>query len=898
MVTIERLAPDSTRSNAAFWQVVVERAQRWAAARSVRLRDAIVLVPFAQLLGPARAAFAGSGGWLPRIETTGTLAASLGPGAMAQATQLSFDPVVDALTAEALLRGERWGAAWARRDPRDFDRAVQLLTTTATALGRAAFARPPEARATRLAAGRALLQAATGPGARERALARIALEWSALAAAPATEALFGLRPSGWIVVQAGGADPLIESLSDAATVPVLRLEADPAPGDLLGLRPDAGRLALGVCDDFEDEAQRTAAEVLAHVDAGRVPVALVAQDRLLVRRVRALLERHATLLRDETGWKLSTTRAAAEVMGLLRAAASGASTDALFDWLKSADPGSTAVDALEAACRKANTGRIAALAGLALDPLAARLRDAALAVLARLAGAESPAPAAADTRSLAGWLTRLNAALAASGGLDRLTADAAGRQVLVILRLEESLDAVPRVAAPAWVAAAGTPMDAAQFRSWVDRTLESTTFRPESDPDTAPEVIVVPLAGAMLRPFAAAVLPGADALQLGAMPAPTGLLSDTEARALGVSTTADRRAAEALAFAQLLAIPRVTLLRRRQDGAEPLGPSPLVEQLDAALAARGEGLAVASDPRVERILTAAPVARPAPPVAGRLPASLSASACEALRACPYQFFARHVLGVREVNELDREPEKREYGSWLHDVLNRFHHDRAARADGDGDPAADRDDDLARLLDAADAAQRSHGLADADFLPYSASFASFAPRYLDWLGAREATGTCWSRGEIRIDANFDALGDVALHGVLDRIDTRAEGGRPALALLDYKSGSHEGLKAKVREPFEDTQLAIYAALMRSQSDAPLSAAYLPVDGKKALDEVGHPDVAASADALVAGLGEDLRRMRAGIGLAALGNAAACEHCDARGVCRRDDWAPDLPDPPDR
>ena len=47
------------------------------------------------------------------------------------------------------------------------------------------------------------------------------------------------------------------------------------------------------------------------VRAGATPVALVAQDRVLVRRVRALLERMQIDLIDETGWTLSTTRAAA-----------------------------------------------------------------------------------------------------------------------------------------------------------------------------------------------------------------------------------------------------------------------------------------------------------------------------------------------------------------------------------------------------------------------------------------------------------------------------------------------------------------------------------------------------------------------------------------------------------
>ena len=50
-------------------------------------------------------------------------------------------------------------------------------------------------------------------------------------------------------------------------------------------------------------------------------MALVAQDRVLTRRVRAMLANQGVAVRDETGWKLSTTRAAAGLMSLLRAAA-------------------------------------------------------------------------------------------------------------------------------------------------------------------------------------------------------------------------------------------------------------------------------------------------------------------------------------------------------------------------------------------------------------------------------------------------------------------------------------------------------------------------------------------------------------------------------------------------
>ncbi|MFM8460637.1 MAG: hypothetical protein ACKOAB_00895, partial [Polynucleobacter victoriensis] len=71
---------------------------------------------------------------------------------------------------------------------------------------------------------------------------------------------------------------------------------------------------------------------------GHQHIALIAQDRLVARRIRARLARFGKGLsvHDETGWKLSTTRAAASVMSwidILRQANGPTSID-LMDSLK------------------------------------------------------------------------------------------------------------------------------------------------------------------------------------------------------------------------------------------------------------------------------------------------------------------------------------------------------------------------------------------------------------------------------------------------------------------------------------------------------------------------------------------------------------------------------------
>ena len=868
MTTIVRLTLENAAGDGNRWAAIASHTAAWAAGQGIALRDAVVLVPFAQLLPEARRAFACAGGWMPRIETTKTLAGSLGPPPPAQAGQVSFDPTLDALSAAALLRSQSWGAAWARRDARGFEQAVGALAATAHELVRAVAALPPSTRGAHWAAARDLLTPMAGPGASERLLGRVAVEWSSLAPAPATDRLFGMPPpAAWVAVQAGGADPLTARLLADAAVPVLVIDTDAAEDDAFANLPANRSPAFAVCDGFEHEAQCTAAQVLAHVQRGELPVALIAQDRVLVRRVRALLERHQLKLLDETGWKLSTTRAAAVVMSLLLAARPDAGTDALLDWLKASTEDAPALDALEAACRRGQIARVGELARVTLAPAAARLWDAASAVLALLGNTRR--------QSLTAWLTALAAALEASGSMTTLRADDAGQQVLAALHIEPGASTVG-----AWTAGASQAvMSMAEFRGWADGVLERSTFRPTAAFDAAPDVIVTPLADAMLRPFAAIVMPGADDKHLGAPARSISLLGDAHAAALGVPTAADRRRAELLAFVQLLDSPRLTLLRRRVDGSDPLADSPLVERLALALSARGNALATWHDTRSEIELVATPIRMSAPSAPALLPARLSASACEALRACPYRFFALNMLKLREDDELEREVEKRDYGTWLHDVLFDFHTTR--------DAPGDAIDEVARLLALARASQQSQGIVDADFLPFAASFESFAPRYIAWLHERDADGARWLSGETEVVMQDESLGGTELRGIIDRIDERAGGA--ARELIDYKTGSAAGLREKVKEPLEDTQLAFYAALMRSRTELPLTARYLALDGSKGLEEVEHRDVEQSAAALVEGLADDLRRLRAGAGFPALGAGSTCDFCAARGICRRDHWA---------
>ena len=848
IVPIDQISLPLGSPAAELWPAVAAQTQRWLGASGVSARDAVLLLPYAALLPPARAALAAAGGWQPRVETVLTLAASLSPPMPAGPGACTGDTTHDRLTASALLRRQAWGAAWAARDAAGFARITALVVDAAQALRAAALVRCPASRDDFWTHARSQLGAAAGPAATEALLLRLAVEWAAASDSADTDRLFEHRPGAWIVLRIGGPDALAEALLGHADTPSLHLLADPPVDDPYAAVAATAHLTRHICDDFEGEAQATAAEVIAALNAGRTPVALVALDRELVRRVRALLERESVPLLDETGWLLATTRAAANVMALLRAALSGAGPDARLAWLKTWPPAAgPAIDALEAVWR----GR----RHVADRPAGEALWRAAQSHLQALA--------AGGVQSIAQWLALLHECLHRDSSHQRWAADPAGAQVLAALGWP--------AAAPWRDAAAEVRTDLHGFIAWVESSLEHTPFLPP--PDFGAQVVITPLARAYGRAVGQVVVPGADHLRLGASGAPPSLISDGLAARLGLPHAQTRRSQQRLAFAQLLRAPRVTLLRRLRDDDEPLAESPETEWLLLARQRAGAPPwpAMGWQP-AWALVPLAPLVMPRPSAAAALPEVLSASQLDALRQCPYRFFARAVLRLDEPEELEAALAKRDYGNWLHAVLHRFHSQRS-----DAVPLP------AQLQDAADVVTQEQGVDSGELLPYRASFETFAPRYLAWLALREASGWQWQEGETDHEREPVQLAGLRLRGRIDRLDHGPAGTRQ---LLDYKTGSAAALAQRVRDPLEDTQLAFYAALLGG--DAQLGAAYLALDDARAPREIAHRDVHASAAVLIENLADEWQRLRQGAALPALGEGRVCDTCEARGLCRKDHW----------
>lgn len=850
MPVIEQICVDSGWETSQAWDRVAAAALAWLQREQILVRDAVLLVPFVALAEQARAAFARSGGWQPRVETVLTLAASCLPAMTASANSCTGHTVVDRLTAWALLRRQPWAQAWAARDPGGFEGIVASVVDAAQALRQGAGDRAPEASAAFWDQARAAVRTVAGPAAVEASLLQFAVEWAASSDPPPTSTLFSLQPSAWISVRIGGRDDLAEALLAQPGMRSLLLNLDPldgAPFAEVGTRTQVHRF---LCEDFEAEACAAATVVLEALQRDNGPVALVVLDRELVRRVRALLQRRSVPVIDETGWKLATTSAATRLLNLLSAAQPHASQDTSLEWIKASPlADAVALDSLESLWRQRRR---------VVDPAAAQS-------LWANAQAQLQPLTQAKTLGLTEWLRRLRECLQADGSLLMLEEDGGGVQVLAALRIQVD-------PATGWPESIGqSAMNLSEFTAWVRMVLEEATFLPLHDPSA--QVVITPLTRAFGRPFAHIVVPGADHRHLGGGEAPASLIGDALARELGLDHAETRRQRQRLAMAQVLRAPQVTLLRRHRDGEEILAESAAVQWL--LLARSQAGLPewpLQAWQGFHQELACTPVARPQPQAPKALPAIISATQLEALRACPYRFFARAVLRLDDPEELDAALAKRDYGTWLHAVLYHFHSQRQRGGD-----------DAAQLAQAADATTEALGLHPGELLPYRASFDRLVPLYLAWLAPREAGGWFWADGESEHRLAPLALGGLELRGRLDRLDHGPDG---AQQLLDYKTGQATGLTRQVKTPLEDTQLIFYAALLGGGEQ--LSAAYLPLDEAGELKEVPHPQVHESVEVMCASLGAEWQRLREGAALQALGEGAVCDTCEARGLCRRDHW----------
>jgi len=625
------------------------------------------------------------------------------------------------------------------------------------------------------------------------------------------------------------------------------------------MQPD---LRLLEAPDLEAQAQAAASQVRQWVAQGHARIALVTLDRMAARRLRALLERDRILIEDETGWTFATTAVAHVLDRLFALLQDDCYHRDLLDLFKSpfifadleSDCRLSAVAKLERAI--ANEGLVSGLSQFMAS--AQKSAPAALPMLARLEAAR--ARLSGHRRTLGQWQQALLAALADLGADQAFAADVAGRQLLRLLQtLSVQVAAHPgRYAFAAW-------------REWLALQMDQGTFR--DDGIESPIRLVSP-AGARLRDFDAAVLLGADAAHL--PPASVGGVFNDRIRAdLGLPETAHKHTELRSTLSDILShIPRVLVTWQSSMEGDPNPVSPWLEVLDG-FHRLAWGVCLKQTMPATPAAPTPPASPPTWPVPMRLPARISASAWQSLVACPYRFYARHILMLAEEEAVPEEMEKRDYGELVHTILRIFHDRHRRLADVTRTALVE---DLVQIGRTIFAPHRRRSYLT---LGWQLRWERRLPAYMDWALAREAHGYRWQAGELRITRSLPLPGggEITLHGRLDRVDA----GPAGQAVLDYKSRSRDSLRRGLKRPGEDVQLPFYGLLTEAAE-----AAYVVLDDDKVDTLAPNTDLPSLTALEMHRMQSILAALRQGAALPANGAEQTCGHCEMRGLCRRDYW----------
>ncbi len=333
----------------------------------------------------------------------------------------------------------------------------------------------------------------------------------------------------------------------------------------------------------------------------------------------------------------------------------------------------------------------------------------------------------------------------------------------------------------------GGAMSAADYVTLFQGIIAREEVRDRDEP--RPDIMIWGTMEARVQGAELVVLGGLNDGTWPGLPAPDPWLNRRMRAASGLLLPERRIGLAAHDFQQAIAAPEVVLTRAIRDESALPVPSRWLNRLTnllagltstggpealAAMRTRGQALLAEADALDRPAAEIAPEPRPSPrpPVAAR-PKKLSFTQVETLIRDPYEIYARHILGLRAVNPLRPEPDALLRGIVTHAIFARFVTDWR---DGLADPRA-------HLLGIAGEEIAEHVAWPMAARLWLARIERIADRFLaDELKWRESAELV--RAEVKGSLAFDRIG-FTLTGRADRIDRLADG---SLAILDYKTGA--------------------------------------------------------------------------------------------------------------
>ncbi|QWD99092.1 PD-(D/E)XK nuclease family protein [Polynucleobacter sp. MG-5-Ahmo-C2] len=730
---------------------------------------------------------------------------------------------------------------------------------------------------------------------------RVSLDWQTVALWP--EALCGQDAEGEIVIADTSEEQQVERNINSS-------------------RHEGWRLLAA--RRFEELAWVAAKSIESHLVDKKKNIALVAQDRLAARRARALLSRlgNSLRIRDETGWKLSTTRAAAafdSLLELIRAPKEGPSANVLLEFLQNpyfdlarslqkssqvcvdlitqledillASQAKSGWETFIAAIDKAN-GYASTHGGSPNEQLIKLIQFAKKLHLAW----QSPLLECSSAYA------QLQNSLEEAGMAQRLEKDAAGKQLLEVLKRFD-LSGGPykdlKMRLPEWLSLLKTVIEEAAYE--------------EAGKEAEATLSILPLSSTRLREFDAVVVIGCDEQQLPAFSEPPLFFSDALNRYLKSSTITAQYIQQARDLSQLLVTCKsVDLIwQSKSKSGEPLRPSAWIQRLQVVLKKKipWEAVEVKLKPfegQSQPIQKSVSI----PDLDLRIPTTVSPSAYKALRDCPYRYYVSNLLGLRKVKEFEEGFDASLAGQTLHALLRNFFQalkteEKKSHSTIHGGSDARRQWMIEHLMKFSDKEFEKLIAGDARILGTLRDWQKQIPSFVDWQLKRENEGWRYHDAELSVGFTLsitDPNGikqDIRIAGRADRFDIH-ESDASAAAVIDYKNQKIKKITQRAENILDDPQLLIYA---RGATENPVEARIpgreveqaewvtLRADVKDAEKIVRvHPveDMPAVMAEFSEQVVNDLNDLWARKPMKAFAPDSVCQYCEARGVCRKGMW----------
>ena len=403
-------------------------------------------------------------------------------------------------------------------------------------------------------------------------------------------------------------------------------------------------------------------------------------------------------------------------------------------------------------------------------------------------------------------------------------------------------------------------MRAAEFCAWLRLFLRGEYFA--GDDIDSPAVFLPPTSAA--EGYAEVLLLGANDETLPNTGG--GAFGEKTRAAFGLPSRREEAAKQRDDFCRLIAA-RETLCAvwcARKNNGEPLAPSPFWQLFaDEVKNNNGEVSDIGKPPPNENENIAAGITPPvrAEVLLRELPEKARVTDAKTLMQCPYQFFARAVLQLRD-GETETELSPLLEGEILHEALQQW-----AATDG-----SEEEWHKALQKSAAKKRRPRQSLEEHCWLQNSAPL-------LQWEKQRREDGwkldACEKALEVFVPLTSGA--GVKLRGRIDRLDKRDD----ETALIDYKRRA-SSVSQKSFQCGEDPQLPLYAFLSNCPGAQLIIRQPIKTDNKD--DKPLHANVRRIAARLRAAAKQAAR----GKPLPANGATETCQKCEARRLCRKDHW----------